>query len=78
LHWSSLTINARRGKGANAPTEKLQKEGNKTKTDVKIGFEMVAKVNKSKVGPEEGNEARLPFYYGSGFVKGENIIEEQE
>jgi len=76
-HWSSLTMNCRRGKKDNAPSIKVdtgvkdKKTGkNKIKT-VPIGFEMVAKINKSKVGADEGKEARLPFYYGSGFVKPE-------
>lgn len=77
-HWSSLTVHCRRGKKANAPCIKRdsgQKDKNgKTKMEtVPVGFEMVAKVDKSKVGPEEGKEARLSFYYGSGFSKPESL-----
>ena len=71
-HWSSMTVHFRRGKGANAPTKKIEtdeisaKTGkNKTKS-VPIGFELVAKVNKSKVGSEEGNQAHIPFLFGQG------------
>jgi recombination protein RecA len=74
LHWSSMITHYRRGKKDNAPTKKVDtglkdKNGKPKIIDVPIGFELVAKVNKSKVGPEEGNETRLPFYFGSGFVK---------
>lgn len=59
MHWSSLTIHARRGKKAYAP-----KEG---------GFAMVAKVDKSKVGADEGKQALVPFIFGQGF-KNEAIV----
>ena len=77
-HWSSLTVHCRRGKKANAPSQKVD-SGEKTKTgkakmtSVPLGFEMVAKVDKSKVGPDEGKEARLSFYYGSGFKKPDGV-----
>jgi len=74
LHWSALTMHCRRGKKDNAPSIKVDNgkkdKSGKTKLDtVLIGYEMVVKVNKSKVGPDEGKEARLPFYFGSGFLK---------
>jgi len=59
-HWSSLTIHLRRGKKANAPTRK--EEGK----DILIGFEVVAKIDKSKIGPDEGKEAHIQFYFGKG------------
>ena len=39
---------------------------------------MVAKVDKSKVGADEAKEARMPFYFGSGFVKKEEPMEETD
>jgi recombination protein RecA len=75
-HWSSLTVNCRRGQKAKAPTKKVLNENTGKNETVPIGFEMVAKVNKSKVGADEGREARLPFYFGSGFVKLEEESEE--
>jgi len=53
-HWSSLTVHLRRGKKANAPKKK----------DKIVGFDMVAKIDKSKVGPDEGKECHIPFYFG--------------
>ena len=81
LHWSSMIVHNRRGTKAGAPSKKVDtgtkdKNGKPKMIDVPIGFEMVAKVNKSKVGPEEGNETRLPFYFGSGFIKPEEDSEE--
>lgn len=82
-HWSSLTMHCRRGIKDNAPSKKVdngKKDKNgKPKLDiVPIGFEMVAKINKSKVGADEGKEARLPFYFGNGFIKLEEETNEKE
>ena len=76
LHWSALTMHCRRGKKANAPSievdnGKKDKNGKAKLDTVLTGYEMVVKVDKSKVGPDEGKETRLPFYFGSGFVKPE-------
>jgi len=71
LHWSSLTMHCRRGKKANAPTVKVKNEESEKNETIAIGYEMVAKVDKSKVGADEGKEARLSFYFGSGFNKKE-------
>ena len=59
-HWSSLTIHVRRGKTADAP---IRKEDGK---DIIDGFDMVAKINKSKVGPDEGKECHVTFRFGKG------------
>lgn len=64
-HWSSLTIQVRRGSKADAPKEKRKNEEGKTE-DVVIGFNMVAKINKSKVGPDEGKECHIKFLFGTG------------
>ena len=77
-HWSSLTLHCRRGKKDGAPSKKILNEKTEKNETVPIGFEMVAKVNKSKVGPHEGNETRFPFYYGSGFIKpAEEVVNEE-
>ena len=80
-HWSSLTLAVRRGQKANAPAVS-KKTGNPVKgsnPDAKYcGFEVVMKVEKSKVGPDEMKEARALFYYGEGFKEQEIIGEETE
>jgi len=77
-HWSSLTLHCRRGKKANAPSIKVKNEKTEKNETVAIGYEMVAKVDKSKVGADEGKETRLSFYYGSGFVKKDEVMIEEE
>lgn len=74
-HWSCLTIHVRRGKGADAPMMKteveiVEQDGSvtKQKKEVAIGFDMVAKINKSKVGPDENKECHIKFLYGKGIV----------
>ena len=59
-HWSAMTIHVRRGAKADAPT---RKEGDKEIID---GFDMVARVDKSKVGPNEGKESHIKFRFGVG------------
>jgi recombination protein RecA len=56
-HWSSLTIHIRRGTKADAPRDS---------DDNIIGFDVVARVDKSKVGPDEGKECHATFKYGKG------------
>lgn len=58
-HWSSLTLHIRRGTKADAP---------KDRDDKPIGFDIVARVDKSKVGADEGKECHIPFLFGSGVV----------
>ena len=77
-HWSSLTIHCRRGKKANAPSIKVKNEDTDKNETVAIGYEMVAKVDKSKVGADEGKEAHLSFYFGSGFIKKEEESEPEQ
>ena len=55
-HWSSLTVHLRRGKKTDAPK----------KSGELIGFNMVARVDKSKVGPDEGKICKIDFMYGKG------------
>ena len=61
-HWSSLTVHLRRGKKADAPKKK----------DELIGFDIVARIDKSKVGPDEGKQCHIPFYYGKGVLAIDN------
>jgi len=55
-HWSSMTIHFRRGKKADAPKDK----------DKILGFDLVARVDKSKVGADEGKQCHIPFYFEKG------------
>jgi len=50
-HWSSMTIHFRRGKKADAPKKAGEIEG----------FNLVAKVDKSKVAPQEGKQTLIDF-----------------
>lgn len=80
-HWSSLTMQIRRGQKANAPA-RSKKTGNPVKgsnPDAEIcGFEVVAKIEKSKLGPDESKEARMSFYYGEGFKQKEDTNGSEE
>lgn len=70
-HWSSLTVHIRRGKKADAPavSSKTGKPVKASNDDAQIlGFDIVAKVNKSKVGPDENRTCHVPFYYGKGML----------
>ena len=66
-HWSSMTLQVRRGAKKDAPSEKIKDADGKSE-DVLTGFNVVAKVNKSKVGPDEGKECFITFKYGQGIV----------
>ena len=59
-HWSSLTLHVRRGPKADAPT---RKEDGK---DIPDGFDMVCRVDKSKIGPDEGKSCHVTFRFGVG------------
>jgi len=68
-HWSSLTLRFTRGAKANSPAIS-DKTGNRVKANNEhaktIGFEMVVRVDKTKMGPDEGKETRLDFIFGDG------------
>lgn len=68
-HWSALTIHLRRGTKADSPAVS-SKTGNKVKPnnpDAKIiGFPLIVRVDKSKVGPDEGKICNIKFVYGEG------------
>ena len=59
-HWSSLTIHVRRGAKADAPVKTIDSK------EVVDGFDLVAKVDKSKVGPDEGKDCHIKFRFGKG------------
>ena len=67
-HWSCLTIHLRRGAKADAPTQKIYNEETEENENVAIGFNVVARIDKSKVGPDEGKESHIKFLYGKGLA----------
>lgn len=75
-HWANMRLFIRRGQGADAPTEKIEKiietpDGPiKKKVAEPIGFDCVIKLEKTKSSKsaKEGSEIHLPFYYKSGFL----------
>ena len=78
MHWASLIIKLRRGKGVDAPMksykqtfidEETGKERYKTVNEP-CGFNLVAKIDKTKIESSvEGTEIQLPFYFSGGFVE---------
>lgn len=73
-HWSTMTINTRRGPKAESPTEKvtleeLDENGKKIKVEKIIGFQSIIKIEKTKISGSkaEGEEVRLPYYFANGF-----------
>lgn len=72
LHNSRLILHLRRGQGADAPTEKIEtdekdKNGKNKFDEIKIGFSLVIRVDKSQIsGCVEGQELQIPFLYESG------------
>lgn len=72
-HWSVLTLYMRKGQGADAPTENQIIDGEKEK--VKIGFDLVVNLEKTKVGGSEveGQNIHLPFYFKTGFRAKEDV-----
>jgi len=66
-HWSSMTLHVRRGAKADAPKKKVDGK------EVLDGFDMVARVDKSKVGPDEGRECHITFKFGVGIENTEKL-----
>jgi recombination protein RecA len=81
MHWSSLIIKLRRGKGADAPMikrketyidEETGKERYRTVNEA-CGFNLVVRIDKTKIESKyEGNEIQIPFYHKSGFKQLKN------
>lgn len=59
-HWSSMTLHVRRGQKADAPIKEVDGK------EVVDGFDIVARVDKSKVGPDETKTCHIRFRYGIG------------
>lgn len=71
-HNSVLTLHFRRGKKVDSPTEKYKDEEGKTKHKI-IGFPCVIRNDKIQTpnAKPEGTSITLPFYFDTGFKKGE-------
>jgi recombination protein RecA len=69
-HWATWTVKLRRGQGADAPEYSFKNDQGK-KESIRIGFDLVAKLEKTKISGTmvEGAEVHLPFYFKSGYVK---------
>lgn len=68
-HNSRLIIKFRHGQGVDAPVKKIKNDEGKTE-NIKIGYALVAHVDKSQIGGcIEGSEINIPYYYTSGFNK---------
>uniref|UniRef100_A0A6M3JYQ8 Putative RecA n=1 Tax=viral metagenome TaxID=1070528 RepID=A0A6M3JYQ8_9ZZZZ len=72
-HWSLLTLFMRTGTSSDAPTEKIDTgevdEKNKPiKMDMKVGFDCVIKIQKTKTSskPQE-TDIHIPYFFKSGF-----------
>jgi len=79
-HWSSLTIHIRRGAKKNAPFVKEVIEVGEKKKKIKkiVGFDMVATINKSKVGPDEGKQCHICFKFGQGITNDALSVDTEE
>ena len=77
MHWASLIIKLRRGKGVDAPMRSyrqdyVDEDGKARYKTVKepSGFNLVAKIDKTKIASStEGTEIQLPFYFSGGFIE---------
>jgi RecA/RadA recombinase len=65
-HWAALTVHVRRGAKEGWPHTMVKDEGEEKAHKVYTGFSMVARIDKSKVGPDEGKESLIKFMYGKG------------
>jgi recombination protein RecA len=71
-HWSSMTIHVRRGAKKDAPTKKVHGE------EVLDGFDIVARVDKSKMGPDEGKTTHVKFLFGVGIQDWDRPLNDTE
>lgn len=71
-HWATIILAMRKGTKSDAPEEKTKTEDGKT-ISKQIGFDSVLKVEKMHItgGQPELSELHLPFYFSSGFIKGD-------
>lgn len=84
-HWSSLTLQIRRGPKSESPTEKMELEeldekGKKIKVKKIVGFQAIIKLEKVKMSgcKVEGSDIRIPFLFSSGFSKLNEINNKKE
>ena len=79
-HWSSMTIHVRRGAKDKWPHIMVKDEGEAKAHKKYTGFSVVARVDKSKVGPDEGKETNLEFLFGEGlqYEEGNSAQENEE
>lgn len=72
-HWSLLTLFMRTGQASDAPTEKIDTgevdENNKPiKVNLRIGFDAVIKIEKTKTNSKPQNsELHISYYFKTGF-----------
>lgn len=72
-HWSLLTLFMRTGTSSDAPTEKVDTgevdENNKSiKVDMKIGFDCVISIQKTKTSSKpQHSDIHIPYYFKLGF-----------
>jgi len=85
MHWASLIIKLRRGKGADAPVRKYREdyvdENGKSRyktVSEPCGFNLVVKIDKTKIKTKtESSEIQIPFYFDSGFnLPKEGVVDE--
>ena len=64
----------------NAPFVKEVIEVGEKKKKIKkiIGFDMVATINKSKVGPDEGKQCHICFKFGQGITNDALSVDAEE
>lgn len=76
-HWSSMTLNVRRGAKADSPTETVTVNDKKIKQVV--GFDCSITLEKRKVASAfEGTSINIPFYFDRGFDSTEKLQKESE
>jgi recombination protein RecA len=72
-HWSTMTIQLRRGTKSESPTETIEtnevdEKGKKIKVEITTGFQSVIKLEKTKITSQiEGTELKLPYLFKDGF-----------
>lgn len=84
MHWASLILKLRRGKGVDAPMKSFKEhytdeEGKERYKTVKLacGFNLVVKIDKTKIATKtENTELQIPFYYDGGFKENKEDVDD--
>lgn len=72
-HNSRLIMKFRHGQNVDSPVKKVKNDEGKTE-NIKIGYDLVAHVDKSQItGCIEGSELHIPYYFESGFAKPQEL-----